>query len=60
MVLLRFLELSSSKVFIFSVWLAELDVCCKYMHFKFKEAMNRKSCQIKSVLLYNSSIGGKY
>ena len=28
------------------------------MHFKFKEAMNRKRCQIKSILLYNSSIGG--
>ena len=53
-----FLELSSSIVFIFSVWLAELDFCCKYMHFKFKEAMNRKRCQIKSILLYNSSIGG--
>ena len=53
-----FLELSSSIVFIFSVWLAELDFCCKYMHFKFKEAMNRKRCQIKSILLYNSSIEG--
>ena len=53
-----FLELSSSIVFIFSVWLAELDFCCKYMHSKFKEAMNRKRCQIKSILLYNSSIGG--
>ena len=56
MVLLRFLELSSSKVFVFSVWLAELDFCCKYTHFKFK-AINRKRCQIKSVLLYNSLIG---
>ena len=52
-----FLELSSSIVFIFSVWLAELDFCCKYIHFKFKEAMNRKRCQIKSILLYNSSVG---
>lgn len=53
-----FLELSSSIVFIFSVWLAELDFCCKYMHFKFKEAMNRKRSQIESILLYNSSIEG--
>ena len=28
------------------------------MHFKFKEAMNRRRCQIKGILLYNSSIEG--